>query len=141
MVIWIAMINRPFIRNYPYKTYNRIVELRTIFNKTLEEEARKSKFSLVLYTDDLNSNPEFFDDFGNLTYLGKQKFWRNVDYYLKRCENNQESLKPWQRKDNGDHHKAHPRNYNEEISGQAAIMSCMHNETANRHRLHRDKNY
>ena len=35
-VIWIHMINRPFINRHPYPTYNYAVELRSKFNGILE---------------------------------------------------------------------------------------------------------
>ena len=53
IVLWTHMINRPLINHYPYHTYNLVVELRSKFNRTINNEVRKSRYSRILHTDRL----------------------------------------------------------------------------------------
>ena len=78
-VIWLHMINCPFIKKHPFKTYNAVVEKRGIFNRTLNGEIEKSRFATILTPANLTCQSGMFDNLGNLTFLGKQEFWKSVD--------------------------------------------------------------
>ena len=81
-IIWVDMINPPFIRNHPFTNYNLIVDLHTKFNKALEMEAKKSKFSFIIQPKDHTRKSGNFDNFGNLTFQGKKEFWWDIDLHI-----------------------------------------------------------
>ena len=80
-IIWINMLQRPFIKHPPFPTYNLVVKLRSKFNKILEQEARKSKYSYILDVKNVPRNSGNFDTMGNLTFAGKTEFWKEVNYF------------------------------------------------------------
>ena len=95
-IIWIQMINCPFIKRHPFFTYNLVVELRKQFNKLLIQEAKKSKYSLVMSISDLTGDLSNFNEYGNLTFEGKCQFWKQVDLQIRKLETDpQTSLQPW----------------------------------------------
>ena len=94
------MLERPFIRLHPYSTYNTVCELTETFNEMLIDEAKKSKYSLVIKPD-FETNEETFDSFGNLTPMGKQQYWKHIDSQIKTLEEKDDAkfLKPWIKND------------------------------------------
>ena len=91
-IIGVGMINHPFIRNHPFKTYNLVVDFRTKFNQILQSEAKKSRFALVLRPTNTLDYSHHFDNFGNLTFSGKKEYWRFLDSKLKNHDRNEELL-------------------------------------------------
>ena len=90
------MINRPLIKNHPYRTYNYVVELRSQFNQVLQTLARKAKYALVCEMPDETLTANTFDSTGNLTYEGKKSFWIHVDNQLRHYELiSHTALIPW----------------------------------------------
>ena len=82
-IYWVQMINRPFIRDHIFKSYNIVVELRSKFNSVLELEVKHSRFCKTIEPQDNAGNWEYFDTFGNLTFLGKINFWKYLNAKLK----------------------------------------------------------
>ena len=78
-ILWVQMIKRPYIHHHPFPAYNLVCELRDKFNAILKLEASKSRYALVLEAPDQVDNARSFDAYGNLTFAGKQKFWRHID--------------------------------------------------------------
>ena len=97
-LIWIEMINRPFIKHHTFPVYNLVVDLRSIFNRTLQQEIKCSKLSLLISPTDDTEIRGYFDHFGNLTHEGKENFWTSVDSKLKCYDTGHGArnyLKPW----------------------------------------------
>ena len=85
-ILWTHMINRPLINCHPYNMYNLVVELRAKFNRTINVEVRKSHFSRILHAPNDAELPDYFDNFGNLTFQGKQEFWIFIDDQIARID-------------------------------------------------------
>ena len=77
-ILWIQMLKHPFIKFHPFPNYNSVVEMRLKFNRLLQQEVKKSHYTLAI-DPDIEFSMENFDSFGNLTFGGKVKFWRYID--------------------------------------------------------------
>ena len=81
-LVWIKMLKRLLIKNHPFPHYNMVVELRTLFNNLLDKQ-----LSTLSDTFSIDPNIKFaenhFDDFGNLTLIGKHKFWKFINAELR----------------------------------------------------------
>ena len=77
-IIWVKMIKRPFIKFHPFPNYNTVVELANKFNNIVDQETRKSHFAISI-SPDIRIDAENFDNLGNLSFLGKTRFWKFID--------------------------------------------------------------
>ena len=77
-IIWVKMIKRPFIKFHPFPHYNTVVELANKFNNIVDQETKKSRFA-ILISPDIRMDAENFDNLGNLSFLGKTRFWKFID--------------------------------------------------------------
>ena len=84
-IIFLKMLQRPYRRNHPFPSYNMVIDLRIKFNRTLEQTTKKYPNMSTL---DLNEalSSQMFDNFGNLTHLGKIAFWRTLDTMIKNLD-------------------------------------------------------
>ena len=74
-IVWIRMLKRPFIEG---SEASKTFSLRTKFNNALEEQIRINKdIRHRIMSIDVRLNE--FDRQGNLTNIGKNNFWREVD--------------------------------------------------------------
>ena len=136
-ILWVGMLNRPLIRDHPFDTYNLVMKLRSSFNSILENEIRKSRFSLLILPQDNAENGHFFDGYGNLTFIGKKNFWKFLNAQIKQHEWEGLPLKPWLKSKESPRRRTISSGCNWDGGdnrpspnwGQAAIMSrCFHEQ-------------
>ena len=80
--IWIKMIKRPLIRGHPFPYYNLVVKLGKKFNQIIQELCHKSRYSSALTPAYLLDNTNNFDNYGNLIFTGKTRYWKHLDTKL-----------------------------------------------------------
>ena len=82
-VVWLKMINRPFIKYHPFPQYNMVTDLRTEFNKLIDKVAAFYPTSTTIDSSFYNTAKDF-DSLGNLSFQGKLNFWKKVNDNLKK---------------------------------------------------------
>ena len=74
--IWVKMIERLYITNPKYK---RVMSLRKRFNKILECVLSAIIYSYILKVESTSTHSGFFNDKGELTQLGQEQFWSEIN--------------------------------------------------------------
>ena len=91
--IWVNVINRPAIRNNPNKKLVKVLAGRRLFNIALNEVIADTRY---MHSMDLGEAPDArcFDRFGNLSAMGQNWFWKEIDHTFKKFDRHEISLKP-----------------------------------------------
>ena len=90
--IWVMAVNRPAIKNHPDRNYNKVVTNRGSFNEVLNDLVAETRCMHAVEIE--FKEPQFFDTFGNLSAMGKEYLWRELDYIFKRFDKHEINLKP-----------------------------------------------
>ena len=79
-VVWVKMLARPIEAG---RSYNNVLSLKSKFNFILEESLA-SKGQKILEIESMG--PADFDRNSNLTTTGKEQFWKELDYRMKKFD-------------------------------------------------------
>ena len=91
--IWVNVINRPAIKYHPDADRQKIIACRQKFNITLNNLAAGTRYNHAICLKEF-TDKKLFDPFGNLSPEGEIKFWREIDYFFKKFDRHECTLKP-----------------------------------------------
>ena len=110
-VIWVKMVSRPLIKHHPFPSNNIVVELQTKFNKILDNETRRSRYSTTI-NPAMRMDIKNYDNLGNLSFTGKCNFWKFIDAEVRILDHDSSSDKRNTSTTNSSissHHNQHPK--------------------------------
>ena len=86
-IIWVSMINRPRTDN---STKNKLLSQREKYNYITDELAAEMGF-YIMNIEACHHNC-YFDHQGDLNSLGKEAFWKELDYIFKKHDNDDDEF-------------------------------------------------
>ena len=134
-IIWVSVIPRPHINSK-----KEIFSLVGKCNEIMMEMADKCLNSYYIKLETV-SKLSYFDMCGRLTPAGKESFWKEIDYIVKKCDQDGLDLKP-QRASESSSLNTKNNNYGRPVNNSSQVRaSSGRDETHHSKNFHRTQNH